>query len=98
MNMGTEVVVIGGGIIGAATTDRLAAAGARVTLIDAGEPGRGTSSSSFAWLNSSRKEPRAYHDLNVLGIAAHLALAEAFDAAPWLHRDGGVHWATTPIG
>ena len=98
MSKGTEVVVVGGGIIGAATADRLAAAGARVTLIDAGEPGRGTSASSFAWLNSSRKEPRAYHELNVAGIGAHLALAEAFDDAPWLHRDGGLHWATTPEG
>jgi glycine/D-amino acid oxidase-like deaminating enzyme len=96
--MSTEIAVIGGGIIGAAAADRLAATGARVTLIDAGEPGRGTSSSSFAWLNSSRKEPRAYHELNVAGIGAHLALAEAFDDAPWLHRDGGLHWATTPEG
>jgi glycine/D-amino acid oxidase-like deaminating enzyme len=94
----TEVAVIGGGIIGAATADRLAAAGARVTLLDAGEPGRGTSSSSFAWLNSSRKEPRGYHDLNVSGIGTHLALAEQFDAAPWLLRDGGLHWATSAEG
>lgn len=98
MSTGVEVAVIGGGILGAATADRLAGAGARVTLIEAGEPGRGTSASSFAWLNSSRKEPRAYHDLNVSGIGAHLALAEQFDAAPWLHRDGGLHWATTPQG
>lgn len=98
MSKSTEIAVIGGGIIGAATADRLAATGARVTLIDAGEPGRGTSASSFAWLNSSRKQPRAYHELNVAGIGAHLALAEGFDDAPWLHRDGGLHWATTPEG
>lgn len=98
MSKGTEVAVIGGGLVGAAAADRLSAAGARVTLIDAGEVGRGTSASSFAWLNSARKEPRAYHDLNVAGIAAHVALAGEFAAAPWLHRDGGLHWATTEAG
>lgn len=95
---GREVAVIGGGIIGAAVTLRLAEAGARVTLLDAGEPGQGTSSSSFAWLNSSRKEPRAYHDLNVAGIAEHAALATESGAAPWLHRSGGLHWSATPEG
>ena len=98
MSTGTEVAVIGGGLVGAATAYRLAASGRRVTLIDAGEPGRGTSSSSFAWLNSAHKEPRNYHDLNVAGIAEHVALAGEFAAAPWLHRDGGLHWATTPEG
>ena len=102
--MATEVAIIGGGLVGAATAYRLSAAGARVTLLDAGEPGRGTSASSFAWLNSARKEPRAYHDLNVAGIGEHLALADGelaaagHDAAPWLHRDGGLHWATTEAG
>lgn len=94
----TDVAIIGGGIIGAATAYRLAATGARVTLLEAHEPGRGTSASSFAWLNSARKQPRDYHDLNVAGIAEHLALAGEFDAASWLHRDGGLHWATTERG
>ena len=98
MSKNIEVAVIGGGIIGAATAYRLAAAGLRATLIDAGEPGRGTSASSFAWLNSAHKEPRPYHDLNVAGMAEHTALADEFAAAPWLHRDGGLHWATTPEG
>jgi glycine/D-amino acid oxidase-like deaminating enzyme len=69
-----------------------------VTLVDAGEPGGGTSASSFAWLNSHSKEPRAYHDLNVAGIAEHAALGRELGAAPWLHLTGGLQWATTPEG
>lgn len=79
---GAEVVVIGGGIVGTATAYRLAEGGARVTLVDAGELGRGTSASSFAWLNSAHKRPRAYHDLNVAGMAEHAALGREFGAAP----------------
>ena len=66
--VGEVTTIIGGGLVGAATAYRLAASGRRVTLIDAGEPGRGTSSSSFAWLNSAHKEPRNY-----LVMAATLA-------------------------
>ncbi len=96
MATGTEIIVIGGGVVGAALTYRLARGGARVTLLDAGKPGRGTSAASFAWLNSHHKEPRPYHDLNVAGIAAHAALAAEFAVAPWLHLDGALEWATTP--
>lgn len=94
----TDVIVIGGGIVGAATTYRLALAGARVTLIDAGEPGRGTSASSFAWLNSAHKRPRAYHDLNVAGMAEHAAWGREFGEAPWLNPAGGLSWSLTEEG
>ena len=94
----TEVIVIGGGIVGAATAYRLTLAGARVTLLDTGAPGRGTSASSFAWLNSAHKPPRAYHDLNMAGMAEHQALGREFAAAPWLHSVGGLSWSVTPTG
>ena len=67
---GPEIVVIGGGMLGAAVTYRLAERGLRTTLVDAGEPGRGTSASSFAWLNSASKEPRPYHDQAAQPIVA----------------------------
>ncbi len=94
----TEVLIIGGGIIGAAVAYRLTRAGAKVTLVDAAEPGHGTSASSFAWINSSHKRPQAYHDLNVAGIAEHHALAREFAAAPWLNPVGGLSWSTLPAG
>ena len=44
-----DVVVIGGGLSGLAAADRLAAAGARVTLVEAGERlGGNVYTSSFA--------------------------------------------------
>jgi glycine/D-amino acid oxidase-like deaminating enzyme len=96
MTATARVIVVGGGIVGAATAYRLTEAGVPTILLDAGEPGRGTSASSFAWLNSAHKHPRAYHDLNVAGMAEHAALAAEFADAPWYHPVGGLSWALTP--
>jgi glycine/D-amino acid oxidase-like deaminating enzyme len=49
-----HVAVVGARIIGAALVRR----GADVTVLDATEPGSGTSGSSLAWLNSNQKLPR----------------------------------------
>ena len=62
--------MIGAGVLGASVAARLAAAGMRVTLLEAGQPGRGTSRWSFAWVNSNDKGPRPYHDLNRAGLRA----------------------------
>jgi glycine/D-amino acid oxidase-like deaminating enzyme len=86
------MVVIGAGVMGASVAYRGAAAGASVTVLEAGRPGGGTSCCSFAWTNSNEKTPRAYHDLNVAGMKAHAALAEEFGAAPWWHGGGSVEW------
>jgi glycine/D-amino acid oxidase-like deaminating enzyme len=75
---------------------RLAERGARVTVIDAGAPGGGTSTASFAWTNSFGKTPRGYHDLNVAGMEEHAALAKELGGGTWLHQDGGLAWADTP--
>lgn len=91
-----DVVVIGGGVVGAATAFRLAQAGARVTLVEAGRLAGGTSAASFAWLNASNKPPFAYHRLNTDGMAEHTRLAAEFGDAPWLHRTGNVAWGDTP--
>ena len=98
MTATARVIVVGGGIVGAATAYRLTEASVPTCLIDAGEPGRGTSASSFAWINSAHKHPRAYHDLNVAGMAEHAALAAEFADAPWYHPVGGLSWALTPAG
>ncbi len=67
-----RIAVIGAGILGLATAVALVRRGASVVLIDQDQPVSGTSSTSFAWVNSNGKEPRAYHDLNVAGLAGHL--------------------------
>lgn len=80
-----RIVVIGAGVVGAAVAARLASGGQRVTLIDAGAPGSGTSGASFSWINASEKVPRDYFDLNVAGMAAHRD-------GRWLHRTGRLQW------
>ena len=87
------VAIIGAGIVGASVAYNLVKQGASVHLIDRGEPGRGTTSTSFAWLNANQKTPRAYFDLNLAGMAEHRALAESLRRARWYHPDGNLCWA-----
>jgi glycine/D-amino acid oxidase-like deaminating enzyme len=72
---------------------RLAAAGMRVTLLEADQPGLATSRWSLAWVNSNDKEPRAYHDLNYAGIRAWAQLAPGLDGAAWYRPVGHVELA-----
>ncbi|MGH2355514.1 MAG: FAD-dependent oxidoreductase, partial [Chloroflexota bacterium] len=97
-----DVVVIGAGVVGAATAYRLARAGARVTLIDRRAPGQGTSATSFAWVNANDKPPLAYHRLNAESVAAHRRLRDDVLAdvgtASWLHEGGGLEWTDSAAG
>ncbi len=88
---GSQIVVVGAGVVGAATAYRLAQAGAAVTIVDRRPPGSGTSSASFAWLNAFAKSPREYHQLNARGIREHQNLAAEVNA-DWLHLDGALVW------
>src|SRR5262249_62130928 len=94
----TDVIVVGAGSVGANVAYRLAERGARVTVLDAGGPGGGTSSASFAWTNSFNKTPRDYHDLNVASMEEHAALAKELGGGAWLHQDGGLAWEDGPEG
>ena len=89
---GADALVIGGGIIGACVADALAGAGARVTVLVAGRPGRGTSAASLAWVNSANKTPEAYHRLNAAGSAAYAALRERLGPECGVHLEGGLNW------
>jgi glycine/D-amino acid oxidase-like deaminating enzyme len=91
-----EIVVVGAGVVGANVAYRLAREGARVTVLDAGAPGGGTSAASFAWLNAFNKTPRDYHALNADGMAEFPRLAEELGDGRWLELAGGLHWRDTP--
>jgi len=70
-----DVVVVGAGMLGAATAYALCRGGVRVGVLDAGAAAGGATGASFSWLNAVSKQPEAYHRLNTAGMAAHEALA-----------------------
>jgi glycine/D-amino acid oxidase-like deaminating enzyme len=88
--------VAGAGVLGVCLAVRLAEAGAEVTLLERDEPGQAATRSSFAWLNSNDKAPRAYHDLNVAGLRAWDELAARLDGAAWYRPAGNLEWAVSP--
>ncbi|TWF79882.1 glycine/D-amino acid oxidase-like deaminating enzyme [Pseudonocardia hierapolitana] len=88
-----HVIVIGAGVVGAAVATALARRGADVTVLDAGRPGAGTTTTSFAWVNANNKDPLPYFELNNAGVAAHHALAGG--PTPWFFPTGHLEWATT---
>jgi len=88
-----DLAVIGLGIVGASATYAAAWAGARVLALDAGAAGGGTSGTSFAWLNSVRKEPDAYHRLNAAGMTAHRELSRELGGDAGYHDGGSLEWA-----
>ena len=90
---GYDVAVVGLGIVGACAAHALARAGQRVIALDAGLPGMGTSRTSFAWVNSVRKEPEIYHRLNAEGMAAHRRLAGELGPDGGYHDGGSLEWA-----
>ncbi len=89
-----DIAVVGLGIVGASAAYAATRAGARVVALDAGVAGEGTSGTSFAWLNSVRKEPEAYHRLNADGMAAHRELARELGGDAGHHEGGSLEWAT----
>src|SRR5262249_38959584 len=94
-----RVAVVGCGLIGAAVARELQRRGARTIVYEAARPGAGTSATTFAWVNAHDKRPRAYHDLNVAGMEAHLELQAAEGAGErWLFPTGNLVWADDPAG
>ncbi len=91
------VGVIGAGIVGASIACRLAQQGARVRILDAAQPGSGTTSSSFAWVNANQKTPRDYFDLNHAGLEEHVRLPDELQPAIWFHAGGNLIWAETTV-
>jgi glycine/D-amino acid oxidase-like deaminating enzyme len=91
-------VVIGAGVLGASVAARLAETGMHVTLLEADQPGRGTSRWSFAWVNSNDKGPKPYHDLNHAGIRAWAELAPGLDGRAWYRPAGNLELTASDAG
>ena len=91
-----DVVVIGAGVVGCAIADALGARGLHVALVERAGVGRGTSASSFAWINATAKAAdEAYHRLNALGAQRYRELArECGEAQIGLHQCGQLEWSS----
>src|ERR1700685_378681 len=88
-----HIVVAGAGIIGASIAYHLAKRGARVTVLDAVQPGSGATGKSLGWINATfSKRPRAYFDLNYAGIAAWRRLQIELDGELQVQWGGSVAW------
>jgi glycine/D-amino acid oxidase-like deaminating enzyme len=90
-----RITVIGAGIVGSAIAFHLARRGAQVTLLDAGEPGMGASSHSFAWINAFGKEPRHYNELNRRSLDTWDRYARLLNADVGLKWGGQLTWTST---
>src|SRR5215204_3381971 len=84
-----KVAVMGAGIVGASSAYQLSEGGAEVIVIDRAEPGSGTTSTSFAWVNANNKLPRNYFELNVAGMREHERLHGEI-GGDWLHSTGNL--------
>ena len=67
-----------------------------VTVFERTAPGAGTTGTSYGWVNSHRKQPLSYHELNVAGMAEHRALWEP--GCDWHVRSGLLEWASDVDG
>ena len=91
-----HVVVVGAGILGASIAYHLTLHGARVSVVDAGQPGEGATRVAFAWLNAYGKTPFSYHDLNRRSIDMWGGFANRLGIdVTW---GGELRWAVTADG
>jgi len=90
----TQVVIAGGGILGANIAYQLAKRGAPVTLLERAVPGGGATANSFAWINA-RKQPLPYFTLNLLGIQAWRELHAELGAELPVTWGGTLEWTST---
>ncbi|MFH8800995.1 NAD(P)/FAD-dependent oxidoreductase [Streptomyces sp. NPDC017936] len=88
-----KVIVIGAGVLGVSVARQLALAGEDVLLLDQWGAGAGTTATTFAWTNSSRKPDADYHRLNLAGMEEHARLAGHLRGAPSYFPSGALQWA-----
>ncbi|WP_454295086.1 NAD(P)/FAD-dependent oxidoreductase [Salana multivorans] len=88
------VIVVGAGIVGASITYHLARAGTAVTLVDAGQPGRGVTASSFAWIGASGVRTGPAAALRRTATAEYHRLERELPGLP-VTWSGSLSWSRT---
>jgi glycine/D-amino acid oxidase-like deaminating enzyme len=92
-----HIVIAGAGIIGASIAYHLAKRGAKVTVLEALQPGAGATGKSFGWINATfSKTPHSYFELNRLGIAGWRRLQQELNGELPVQWGGSVAWF--PLG
>lgn len=93
MTKNMRVAVIGGGVLGLAVARSLAMEGAEVSVFERSHIGAGTSTTTFAWINSNGKNPESYHRLNAMAMQEHVKLQQnASTVGEWLIQSGTYEW------
>jgi glycine/D-amino acid oxidase-like deaminating enzyme len=88
-----KIIIIGAGVLGVSVARHLAVAGEEVLLLDQWGVGTGTTATTFAWTNSSRKPDPHYHRLNLAGMEEHARLAGQLRGASSYFPSGALQWA-----
>jgi glycine/D-amino acid oxidase-like deaminating enzyme len=88
-------MVIGAGVVGAATAHALTEAGAQVTVLEGGQVAAGTSAVTFAVDITRIKTPRALFDLSLASAREHASLQRRWTRSRWLHEAASLEWERT---
>lgn len=96
--MTRNIIIVGGGIVGAALAYRLAADGAQALLLEEGEPAGGVTGKAFAWINASGVGPGegSWGRLRREAIPAWRELQREVGAALAIDWCGALTWQDDP--
>lgn len=90
--VGSDLVVVGAGIVGASVAYHAARAGATVTLLDAGTAGGGVTADSFAWIGSSGVSAGAAAGLRVAATDEYRRIEAELPGLP-VTWSGSLSWS-----
>jgi glycine/D-amino acid oxidase-like deaminating enzyme len=91
--MQDHIVIAGAGIVGASIAYHIAKRGAKVTVMEASQPGAGATGKSFGWINATfSKTPQSYFEFNRLGVAGWRRLQQELNGELRIQWGGSVAW------